>query len=134
LIRFSKFKEHPMSKSTPKPSALPAPLAPPKIWHDRSRQATDYEGIFAVPGAPVSGATGPRPDWRVRVHIHAESYDFQSYGRAETFDSVAGHWNVAAVIPGLLLKVTWQAGRDDPQAFDADIRTLLDEVRLLFGD
>ena len=115
------------------PKTAFAPLAAPKIWQD-SINSADYEALFELPGGrklPVSNLTSK---WRVRVHIHLDFYQHQSFGQAELFDPVGGKWNSLAALPGALMKSTLasSSSKASPATFEADMRALLEEAWLIF--
>lgn len=76
--------------------------------------------------------TGDVCGYPVRLRIRVDSYDFQSYGRAEVFSPSGVCWNEVSSIPGQMLGCLKTAGpykRDfSERAFDGDLKTLEDEV------
>jgi hypothetical protein len=61
-----------------------------RVWVEQNKKG--YEGLFHYSDAQP-----------VRVTISRDTYDFQSYGRAELFDGYK--WNVVASIPYPKLKI-----------------------------
>lgn len=63
-------------------------------------------------------------DIRVRYTVHVDSYDFQSWAKAEVWKDMA--WSAIHKIPGQALKTraSYVDPKVKPSAFDADITEL----------
>lgn len=75
---------------------------------------------------------------RVKVRIHCDPYDFQSYARAYVWSDAELKWNLAASVPyedmeSLLISGYPGTVRPAWPHFEMDENTLLEEVRWLLG-
>ena len=75
---------------------------------------------------------------KVRIKIKSDSYDFQSFARAEAFNPQSLEWNPIASIPYSNMKtktgLVYQQGEVGPGAFEADFNTLLEQTRAIILD
>ena len=95
-----------------------------RMW--KGQQSINRELLVEVHG-PLPLGVGAETRHRFRFTVHVDSYDFQSYAKAERWDGAK--WQTVHVIPGEQLAT--KASHHDrqsptqPSAFDAD----LDELR-----
>lgn len=97
-------------------------LVPPRAW--KGDQSWNYEATYRVHGLPV------------RVRIHRDGYDPQSYARAHVFSPQTSQWNLLAERPIALCAVrrVSYSVRDEPAAeFREDEQALLVEAAALLG-
>jgi hypothetical protein len=96
----------------------------------RSRQSWERNSDYLVSSA---GDT----DHHVRIEIKRDSYDFQSYGTAEIFDTMAAEWHPAVSIPYPLVAVTRVApveGHERSVAIVGVGQALTDAAKALFAE
>jgi hypothetical protein len=96
----------------------------------KGRQSIDAERILAL-------ETGERKI-KVRLKIKSDSYDFQSYARADVFNPESLSWNPLASIPYSNMKtktgLVYQPGQVGWEAFETDLQTLLVQTRAILLD
>lgn len=75
---------------------------------------------------------------KVRIKIKSDSYDFQSYARAEVFDQAALKWNQVASIHYSKMSTPSKLAYVKPtcnfSVFERDIQKLLDETIAIVMD
>ena len=93
----------------------------------KGRQSMNAERILAL-------ETGNRKI-KIRFLVRSDSYDFQSFARAEVFSPDALTWNPLASIPYSNMKtkigLVHQSGQVGLDAFEADLLTLLQQARAI---
>ena len=94
-----------------------------RVW--KGHQSWNYRAIWTVRGK------------KVRVTIKVDSYDFQSYGRAEILSETKDKWNVISSIPGEQLATYQKIGAYDrditAEAFKEDEQRLIAEIELILS-
>lgn len=97
------------------------------IQHDIARGQQDVNAVFMFERGPA----------KVRILIRSDSYDFQSYARAEVLSPSDLKWNTAAHIPFAEMqtphKLYYRVGPIAVETFNADFDKLLGIVDGLIG-
>jgi len=95
-----------------------------KLWHQK--QSWHYEALYRY------------GDFRLKVDIERNAYDFQSHLRVKVFDPVSLQWNVlvsdAMTKDRHCHKLSYVNKQPDIRCFQQDADQLLAEARLVLGE